>query len=117
MTPAETTDSYRRALAVGGEVVTVRRYVGTGASRPLIEAEVAARVTGYAPSELAGNIRQGDRKVILLHDDLVRRQFPVPVKAGDKVVVGGRELNIEYPDDQTRRVAGVLIAYEIQARG
>lgn len=117
MTPAEVTDAYRRALAVAGEVVTVRRYVGTGASRPIVEAEVAARVTGYGASELAGNIQQGDRKVLVLADDLVRRQFPGPLKAGDKVVVGGRELTIVFPDDQTRRVAGVLVAYELQARG
>lgn len=117
MTPERTRDSYRRALAAAGEMVTVRRYVGTGSDRPVVEAPVAARVTGYAPSELVGNIRQGDRKVILLAEDLERRQFPLPLRAGDKVVVGGRELNVEYADDQTRRVAGVLIAYELQARG
>ena len=33
------------------------------------------------------------------------------------LVVRGKELNIEAADDNTRRVQGVLIAYELQVRG
>src|SRR3546814_16620954 len=88
MTPDRTRDGYRRALAAAGELVTVRRYVGTGVDRPVVEAQVAARVTGYAPSELVGNIRPGDSRVVLLVEDLEARQFPLPPPARAPVVVG-----------------------------
>src|SRR3546814_20636505 len=86
MTPDRTRDGYRRALAAAGELVTVRRYVGTGVDRPVVEAQVAARVTGHAPSELVGKIRQGDRRVILLVEDMERRPFPLPLLAGAKAI-------------------------------
>lgn len=121
MTPEQARASYRRMMAVAGsgEVrkVLVRRYTGTGANRPRFDAEVRARVTGYQPHELVGTIVQGDRKVILLAEDLSRAQFPTPLRKGDKVVDAGKELNIEAPDDNTRRVQGELIAYELQVRG
>jgi hypothetical protein len=72
---------------------------------------------GYIPSELIGTINQGDRRVIILVDDLETRQFPIPVTKNDKMVVRGKEINIESVDDNTRRINGELIAYDIQARG
>ena len=75
------------------------------------------RLDVYYGTELVGTIQQGDRKVILLADDLLAAQFALPLKKGDKIVIRGRETNIEAPDDNTRRVRGVLVAYELQVRG
>lgn len=117
MTPEQCRASYRRFLDHVGETVLIRRYTGAGASRPRFDAEVVARVTEFDPSELVGTIQQGDRKLIVLAEDLFNAQFPLPLKRGDKAVVRGKELNIEAPDDNSRRVAGELIAWELQVRG
>lgn len=117
MTPEQCRNTYRRMLYQSGEPVTIRRYTGTGSSRPKFEAQVQARVTEYAPNELVGLVQQGDRKLIILADDLVSAQFSLPLRKGDKAVVRGKELNIESPDDNTRRIGGVLIAYDLRVRG
>ena len=117
MTPEAAKASYRRALNAAGQTVFIRRYTGSGENRPHFDAPVMARVTGYEPDELVGTIQQGDRKVIVLADDLIAAHIPLDLKKGDKVVVRGKELNIEVADDSTRRIQGVLIAYELQARG
>lgn len=117
MTPEQCRATYRRFLDQVGEVVLIRRYTGAGASRPRFDVSVKARVVEYEPNELAGLIVQGDRKLIVLAQDLIDAQFPIPLRKGDKAVVRGKELNIEAPDDNTRRVRGELIAYELQVRG
>lgn len=117
MTPDQCKSAYRRALAIAGEPVAIRRYTGTGQNRPYFDAEVRARVTDFEPHELVGGIVQGDRKLVALAEDLERAQFPLPLKKGDKAIVRGRELSIEAPDDNTRRVQGVLVAIEMQVRG
>lgn len=114
MSPAEIKAMYANALS---EIVTVRRYTGSGANRPHFDADARARVVGFSPVELVGSIVQGDTKIILFADDLLDVQFAQPVTVNDKVVVRGKELAIIASDDSTRRVDGVLIAYEIQARG
>jgi len=108
---------YRRAFDEVGEVVFVRRYTGAGANRPFFDTAAKGRVTGYEPHELIGTIQQGDRKIILLAEDLIDAQFALPVTPNDRVVMRGKELDIIAADDSTRRVAGVLIAYELQVRG
>jgi hypothetical protein len=116
MTPEQCKSMYRRLIG-SGEPVFVRRYAGTGADRPYYQVPVRARVMEYQAQELIGPIQQGDQKVILLAEDLVAQQFEMPLRKGDKIVVRGRELNIEAPDDNTRRIAGVLIAYDLRVRG
>lgn len=117
MTPDEARDSYRRAMDVAGETILIRRYAGAGANRPRFDAPVRARVMDYVPHELIGSIVQGDRKLIVLAEDMVAAQIPLDLRAGtnDKVVVRGRELTIKAVDDSTRRIRGELIAFEIQA--
>ncbi len=108
--------AYKRSLGEF-EPVIIRRYTGAGANRPYFDATVQARVTKFEPVEIAGTIVQGDRKLIVLAQDLIDAQFALPVRKGDKVVVRGVELNIAAADDSTRRVGTVLIALEIQATG
>lgn len=117
MTPEQCRATYRRMMELVGETVLIRRYTGTGTNRPKFDAEVVARITSFEPHELVGTIQQGDRKLIVLAQDLFNAQFPIPLRKGDKAVVRGKELNIEAPDENTRRVSGELIAYELQVRG
>ena len=106
---------YRRELK---EFVTVRRFTGTGSNRPVFDAQnIRARVFGYDAKELIGGIQQGDRKAILYADDVIESGLALPITDKDKLVVRGIELSIIAPDDSTRRVDGILIAYELQVRG
>lgn len=117
MNANETKDAYRRAMKDAGWTVLFRRYTGTGTNRPRFDVPVRARIVDYQPHELSGLIVQGDRKAILLVEDMVAAQVPLDIRKGDKIVDRGKELNIEAPDNNTRRVQGELIAYELQVRG
>ena len=123
--PAQIKADYRNHLAATGEMVTIRRYTGTGTNRPKIDRPVLARIAGYGPNELVGTIQQGDRRVIALAEDVTKpttdsppQTLTLPITTGDKIVTrDGKELQIIACDDSTRRVHGELIALEIQARG
>ncbi|MGQ4273400.1 hypothetical protein [Terrihabitans sp. B22-R8] len=104
MTPGQARATYRRMLGRRGETISVRRG---GKEHPAL-----ARVTGFAPEELVGEIQQGDRKVILFAEGL-----GIEPTDQDDLIVRGSRLAIKSVDDSTRRVAGELIAYEIVARG
>ncbi len=117
MSPDSARASHRRMIESSGEGVTIRRYTGTGLNRPRFDARVKARVMGLRPDELTGSIIQGDQRLVVMADDLIAAQWPVPLVKGDKAVVRGKELDIEYVDDSTRRIQGVLIAYELRVRG
>jgi len=107
--------SYARTLK---ERVTIRRYTGSGSSRPRFDAEnIRARTVGYEPHELVGGVVQGDRKMIVFADDLIARGMTLPITTSDKAVVRGKEIAIMAADDSTRRVNGSLIALELQVRG
>lgn len=117
MTPDEVRQSYREAMDAAGETISIRRFTGTGVGRTHIDTDARARVTGYQERELVGTINQGDRKIIMLVDDLIDAGFAVPVTPNDKVILRGSMISIVSVDDSTRRIQGELIAYEIQARG
>jgi hypothetical protein len=97
---------YRKQFHAYGEVITLKR----GAT----EISVHAKVSEYTPAELVGGIVQGDRRIMVLAEDV---SFDPPLKRGDKALVRGHLLNIESVDDNTRREAGTLLAYVLQARG
>lgn len=125
MRPDQALASHRRMLAAVGEEVIVRRYAGKGAARaPAAEAAAMARVMGYQPKDIVGAVKQGDRKFILLNDPAaavptgkVALGAMLPLTSDDTLVVRGAEIAIIGVDDSTRRIAGVLIALEIQGRG
>lgn len=103
---------YRRQVAAHGSLVTLRRGAGPGAP----EVTFKARLTGYSPQEMTGDLQQGDVKVIFLAEDL--GDFPPPIKTrSDAIWQDGRKMTVQAVDDQTRRVAGELIAYELRVRG
>jgi hypothetical protein len=117
MTPEDARQTYARMLGEAGETVTIRRYHGTGTPRPTYEQGCAARVLSYQPSEIVGPIVQGDRKIILLAEDMETGDVVLPIVTTDKAVVRGKELAIVAIDDNTRRVGPTLCAYELQVRG
>jgi hypothetical protein len=116
ITPESARGMYRTVLT---DSVTVRRLTGTGANQTPFDAlHIPARVMGYTPDEIAGTIQQGDRKVIVLADALTAKQWPEPVKKGDRIILAdGRTTTVESVDQDSKRVAGVLIAYVLQVRG
>jgi hypothetical protein len=107
---------YREMISDVGETITLRRMSQSG---PPADFQVLARVTGYQPKELVGGIKQGDRRLIVLAEDVETSGFPLPFKTSgtDKAIVRDKVLNIGIVDDSTRRVGGVLIAYDITATG
>jgi hypothetical protein len=115
MTPAHARAKWRRRIHRDGEMITLRRVTPQGTTNY----QVKARVLGYQPDELIGGINQGDRKIYILAEDVEKAGFPAPFKigGGDTVVVRGRAMNIGVVDDNTHRIAGVLIAYQIKATG
>ena len=109
--------TYRSTLAKYGETILIRRRTGTGPNAPVFEAPVRARVTGFTPQEMIAGIQQGDRKAIVLHEDLIAAGFALPITNSDFAVIQGRQHAIRVPDNSTRRVAGETIAYELQVTG
>lgn len=117
MTPEAARSAYRRLIDQVGEEILVRRYTGAGANRPRFDVPVMARVSDYGPAELIGEVKQGDRRVVVLVEDLIRAQFKMPIRVTDNAVVRGREMAIQAVDDSTRRVGATLVAYELRVRG
>lgn len=118
MTPEQVGAAYRRHLG-NFEEVSIRRYTGAGAARPRFDWPVQARVLGAEGKDLAGPIVQHEVNLIMLHQDLIDAQAPLPLGTGPnwKVMVRGREMQIASVDDNTRRLQGVLIAYDIKVTG
>ena len=108
MTPDAARDMCRRQIAEHGQSVVFRRV------SPAATVTVKARVMGYKPDELGGGVQQGDRRIIVMAEDI---SFAGGLEPGDKAVVGGTLLNISAVDDMTRRIGDTLIAYDLTARG
>lgn len=124
MTPAESLAQHRAFLAEIGEDIIVRRWSGPSGARIATEAVARGRPVAYKAEQIAGAIRAGDRKVILINDPAavvpagkVALSTLLPLTTHDKLVLRGRELEIKFADDDTRRIAGVLVALEIQVAG
>lgn len=94
-TPAEIIARLDASLARRGEEVVVRRYTATtGTPRPKIDIAVRASVRPVNPEELVGGIDQTFSKVVLSPTGISEL---LPLRKGDKVVIQGRERNIEFP--------------------
>lgn len=120
MTPDEAARAYRNMMAVRGEPVTLRRisFPGGVQTKADSEATVLARIADYRPEQVAGNIRQGDRKAVIVFADVAALAWAGPIAKGDKIVLAdGSMLNVEAVDTSTRSLAGTCIAYELQLRG
>lgn len=119
MTPEEARRMHAEQMDLYGETISIRRYSGSGLTRTWLDRSCRARVMGYAPNELVGGITQGDRKIIVLAEDLEGDSPEFVIAKTDKVVAArfANELSIQSVDASTRRIGETLIAYELQARG
>jgi hypothetical protein len=106
---------YLNALGEIGENVVIRTYAS--GSDTYTDKTVRARVTEFSPDQLVGPIVQGDRKLIVLAEDVQGTGITLALTTTCKVLVRGKELQVKAIDDNTRRVAGDLIAYELVVGG
>lgn len=105
---------YASEVSRRGEMVTLVR---DNDDDTVIKAQVRARVWGFAPNELVGDIDQGTRQLLILAEDVAASGFPLPIRKNDRILVRGNPLNIQSVDDSTHREGGVLNAYYVIARG
>lgn len=114
---AVTAQSYEEQLnGPRAQVVTLRRVqVGGG----FATARARAIVAGYQPEEIAGGIQFGERRVLLSARDLVPANWSPRISVNDKILQHGdtRSLNVLAFDDETHRIGGELMMYEIRASG
>jgi hypothetical protein len=96
MTPAQIVASLDQQLLAHGEKVIVRRYMASsGTPRPKTDIEdVQAFVRAIKAEELVSGIDMTASTVALSPTGL---SALLPLKKGDKVVIQGRERNIELP--------------------
>jgi hypothetical protein len=125
MTDPSAVAGYRRALARRGVEVIFVRINGAAPHAAQVQATVMAIVTGYTPDSgqvgrtgfsetRLGAITQGDRKIVVLSDDLAGQFYPLPVAKNDKAIVNGETLTITAVDPNTRSLAGAI---ELTAAG
>lgn len=111
------------ALATDGEDIELHRLIGTQAIP--IKVTCRAFVRGYAPSQLSGEIIQGDSSVIISPSEIIRSGWPgsstqkasdkrVPLK-NDKCLIAGRIRNIEAV--APIYIDGELVRIDMHVRG
>lgn len=105
---------YARQIGRHGESVVLRR-------QGVPDKTVRAFVTdNYQPYVQAGDdiVQAGRRMAIVLADDVTAASFPLPfLERQDRVIWGaGAHANI-VQKIATRRVAGVVVAYELELEG
>lgn len=116
MTPDSARAHYRRMMnGAGGEEIAIRIYTGTGSGRPYVDHTMRARVRAYEAQELVGPIVQGDFEIILLAEDVTAAGVTLSTGANCKAFVRSKEAQIKRIDDNTRRINGTLVAYEMTA--
>jgi hypothetical protein len=115
MTTDQIRAEYLDAISTVGEDVVIRTYMGT--SETYDDKTVRARVVEFNPDQLVGAIVQGDRKLIMLATDVDGTGVTLALTTNCKILVRGKELQVKSIDDNTRRVQGDLIAYELVVGG
>lgn len=96
MTPAEAIAMLDGQLAENGERITVRRYTApSGTPRPKTDTEnVPAAVRAVRAEEVINDVKQTHSSVVLSPTGLGAL---LPLVKGDKLVIQGRERNIDLP--------------------
>ncbi len=114
--------SYRQGFAQRAEPVILRRFTGPGPSLsappPYADYQpILAVLRGGGESGQIGGLPNGRHAILLLAEDVERADMAPGPRKDDRILVGGRTLTIAESDDDTRRIAGILMAYEVQAEG
>jgi hypothetical protein len=112
MTPAD----IARLVQRHGETVILRSLASLPAG---VDVAVKARVTGFQPAELVGDIKQGDRRVVISHAEIAALPWPSsPAQApklGDRMIIGGKTVTIMAVD--TRKIGDEIAGHWIVVRG
>lgn len=114
MTPEGAKASYRRFLT---DRFTVTRNQQGGTIAAFTASNVHGRMKEYVKPRGAEDNTQGWQRAIVLVDDLIANNFPVPMKNGDIITVQGRSLKVVGVDQNTRKVDQTVIAYECIVQG
>jgi hypothetical protein len=75
---------------------------------------VTAKVRGYQPQEVIGEVQQGDRLVIFGTAEITAAVWPAPPKKGDQIVID-RTTTVE--SVEARYVGSVAALYFARVRG
>jgi len=95
MTPSQIIADLDQSLLNTGQDVIWRRYTATtGNPRPSIELPIRAAVRPLDPKDFVGNIDSSYSRVIFSPTGAASM---LPIKKGDKIVIDGRERNVEVP--------------------
>ncbi|MGJ0508853.1 MAG: hypothetical protein ACR652_17340 [Methylocystis sp.] len=101
-------------MKASGQTIVLQRLTGAGAG----PYSVKARIVGADPSDVVGAVQQLRRKAIVSAEDVESTGFPVPfLPKQDRLIWNGKTLVIIAVDDATRRLQGVLVAYELELAG
>ena len=112
-TPAALIADLEAGIADAGESVIVRRYTApTGSPRPKTDRATRATVRPLKAEELVGAIDQTWSRVVLSPTAI---EDLLPIKKGDKVVVQGKERNVEFP--RPIFVQDTLVRLELMVSG
>lgn len=111
MTPADV----QRMIAEKGETITLRR--GDPPGNVDVDVAVKARVVGFEPHELVGDIKQGDRRVVIGHAEIAAAATWTEkvVKIGDRLIIGGKIFTVGAPDP--RKLGDDIAGWWLVARG
>jgi hypothetical protein len=106
-------NGYREAIARIGKTVTFVAVRGEAPNVTETEAAVMAIVRDYTPTapEAAGHvgaITEGARHIIVLERDLKLKQFPLPIRKNDKIIVDDEMLHIAVAEPHRRGFAGAI---------
>lgn len=113
---ARVLSDWESALGRQGEVIEIGRQVGT--SPNIINwVSCRARVKGYRPDPLIGQVQQGEIAIRAFYPDLIANRFSLPVLPTDKVRVRGASKQINAVDNNTGRVGTTQIFVKIMAVG
>lgn len=115
MSPDAAKAMYRRLVTASGETVTLQRNARSP-TEPT-EASVLARVIENDPDATDEGLQQGMRKVVVMAEDVPAELQPLKERGVDRIILRGAACGIDFVDDSTRRVGGVLIAYELHIVG
>lgn len=115
MTPAYARQMYRRQFVQHGSTISLRRYGSDGTVST--EVEVLARVFDANPMELVSGISQAVSRAYVLAEDVENEDWPLPIVENDKVVIDGRERNINKADPNTSRIGDTVVAYLLEIEG
>jgi hypothetical protein len=110
MNPARAKAPYKKYLV---EPVSIRRIAGPG--RAFVSYATVGRIFNTQRKELTGGIAQQDLTAIVYAQDLFDAGLPSDVVIGDLLVdPQGNEHSVY--SVAARRVAGVMVAYELTVR-